>query len=163
MMEKQEKIIRQFFSDRERKKGDSPSELKPREGEKYILGWQMKTDDGHAYYELFQMGDVLYFTASTKTLADKDEHKILQLLNWLNGWSHYGIFTYAPKQKTVLYEQTHFCRFFEYTVEEINDFYRSMIKRLHVYHRSADDVFNNEVDIETAVDLANEVVKLISD
>ena len=103
----------------------------------------------------------MYFTADTRTLADNDEYKMLQLLNWLNGWSHYGIFTYSQQEKIVFYEQTHFCRFFEYTVEEINDFYRQMIKRISIYKLSADDVFNNGTDIEKAVDMASDVVKKI--
>jgi len=161
-MEKQERIVRQFFSDLKSKNGVSPVEQAPRDGEKYLFSWRMKSDKGEAIYELFQMGDCLYFTARTQTQADNDEFRILKLLNWLNGWSHYGIFTYAPKQKTVLYEQTHFCRLFEYTVEEIYSFYVQSIRRVNVYHLSADDVFNNEVDIETAVDLANDVVRHIS-
>ena len=158
-MEKQEKIIREFFSKIEEQQGQSPKELPPRSGEKYRFSWRAKGDEGKSYYELFQMGDCLYLTADTQTLADNDEYKMLQLLNWLNGWSHYGIFTYSPHQKMVCYEQTHFCRFFEYTVGEINDFYRQMNKRVTLYHLSADDVFNNGTDIEEAVDMANSVVK----
>ena len=160
-MEKQEKIIREFFSEMEQQQGQSPKELPPRAGEKYRFAWRAKGDEGKSYYELFQMGDCLYLTADTETLANNDELKMLQLLNWLNGWSHYGVFTYNPKKKMVLYEQTHFCRFFEYTVAEIDDFYHQMIKRMSVYYLSADDVFKNGTDIEKAVDMANDVVKML--
>ena len=111
-MEPQEKIIREFFSKIEEQQGQSPKELPPRSGEKYRFSWRAKGDEGKSYYELFQMGDCLYLTADIETLADNDEYKMLQLLNWLNGWSHYGIFTYTAHQKMVCYEQTHFCRFF---------------------------------------------------
>ena len=161
MIEKQEKIIRQFFDEMKERKGLYPKELPPRAGEKYRLTWKMKGDGGRSYYEMFQMGDCLYLTADTETLANNDELKMLQLLNWLNGWSHYGVFTYNPKKKMVLYEQTHFCRFFEYTVAEIDDFYHQMIKRMSVYRLSEDDVFNNGTDIEKAVDMANDVVKML--
>jgi hypothetical protein len=160
-MEKQEKIIREFFSKIEEKQEQSPKELPTRSGEKYRFGWRMKGDQGESTYELFQMGDCLYFTADTRTLANNDEYKMLQLLNWLNGWSHYGIFTYSQQEKIVLYEQTHFCRFFEYTVEEINDFYRQMIKRISIYKLSAEAVFNNGTDIEKAVDKASQVVRIL--
>jgi hypothetical protein len=162
MSDTQEKIIRQFFSNMKKEQGHSPEELPPRSGEKYRFGWGMEGDEGKSYYEIVQMGDCLYLTADTETLADNDEFKMLQLLNWLNGWSHYGIFTFSPNApggKRVCYEQTHFCRFFEYNIAEIDDFYRQMIKRMSVYHLSADDVFNNGTDIEKAVDTANEVVK----
>jgi len=161
-MEKQEKIIRQFFSEMEKEQGKSQKELPPRAGEKYRLGWRMEGDGGKSYYELFQMGDCLYLIADTETLADNDEFKMLQLLNWLNGWSHYGIFTYSPNApggKRVSYEQTHFCRFFEYNVAEIRDFYHQAIKRISVYYLSADAVFNHGMDIEKAVDVANQSVK----
>ena len=158
-VQKQEKLIREFFSKMEEQQGQSPKELPPRSGEKYRFSWRAKGDEGKSSYELFQMGDCLYLTADTQTLADNDEYKMLQLLNWLNGWSHYGIFTYSPHQKMVCYEQTHFCRYFEYTVGEIYDFYRQMNKRVTLYHLSADDVFNNGTDIEAAVDIANGVVQ----
>ena len=161
-MKKQEKIIRQFFSEMEKRQGQFPKELPPRSGEEYRFAWKMAGDEGQSYYELFQIGDCLYLTAETETLADNDEFKMLQLLNWLNGWSHYGIFTYAPEApggKRVAYEQTHFCRFFEYTVAEIDDFFHQMIKRMSVYHLSADNVFNNGTNIEKAVDMANDVVR----
>ena len=84
---------------------------------------------------------------------------MLQLLNWLNGWSHYGVFTYNPEKKMVLYEQTHFCRFFEYTVSEIDDFYRQMIKRMGIYYLSADSVFREGMNVEKAVEMARKVVE----
>jgi hypothetical protein len=161
-MEPQEKIIRQFFSEMEKQTGQSPKELSSRADEKYRFSWKMAGDQGQSYCELTQIGDCLYLTADTQTLANNDEFKMLQLLNWLNGWSHYGIFTFSPNApggKTVAYEQTHFCRFFEYTVEEIGDFFHQMINRMSIYHLSADDVFNNGTDIEKAVDRANSVVK----
>jgi hypothetical protein len=158
-MEPQEKIIRDFFSGMEEQQGQSPKEMPPRSGEKYRFAWRAKGDEGKSYYEIFQMGDCLYLTADIQTLADNDEYQMLQLLNWLNGWSHYGIFTHAPHQKLVCYEQTHFCRYFEYTVEEIDDFYRQMNKRVALYHLSADDIFNNGTDIEAAVDMAREIVE----
>jgi hypothetical protein len=157
-MDKQEKIIRQFISDFEKRQGSAPREVDPTNGEKYLFVWRMKSDKGEALYELFQLGDCLYFTARTETLADNDEFRMLKLLNWLNGWSHYGIFTYAPHQKIVLFEQTHFCRFFEYSVDEIHHFHRQTMKRVSTYHLSADDIFNNGIDMKTAVDLANDVV-----
>ena len=158
-MEKQEEIIRQFFDALKESQGQSPKELPPREGEKYRFAWKMEGDEGNSYYEMFQMGDCLYLTADTETYADNDEFKMLQLLNWLNGWSHYGIFTHSPKDKKVLYEQTHFCRYFEYNVHEIDVFYRQMIKRMSIYYLSADSVFNDETDIEKAVDMARKVVE----
>ena len=161
-MEKQEKIIREFFSVMEKQQGQSPKELPPRAGEKYRFSWKMAGDQGQSYYELTQIGDCLYLTADTQTLANNDEFKMLQLLNWLNGWSHYGIFTYspnAPGRSRVSYEQTHFCRFFEYNVAEIRDFYHQTIKRISVYYLSADAVFNHGMDIEKAVDIANRSVK----
>ena len=160
-MEKQEKIIRQYFAGIKDRQGKSPKELTPRAGEKYRFAWRAKGDEGKSYYELFQMGACLYLTADTETLVNNDELKMLQLLNWLNGWSHYGVFTYNPEKKIVCYEQTHFCRFFEYTVAEIDDFYHQMIKRMSVYYLSADDVFKNGTDIEKAVDMANDVVKML--
>ena len=107
------------------------------------------------------MGDCLYLTADSETLADNDELKMLQLLNWLNGWSHYGIFTYNQQGKMVQYEQTHFCRFFEYTVAEIADFYNQMLKRMSMYYLSADSVFRGKTDIEEAVDMAKKTVETI--
>ena len=161
MIEKQEKIIRQFFDEMKERKGLYPKELPPRAGEKYRLTWKLKGDEGRSYYEIFQMGDCLYLTADSETLADNDELKMLQLLNWLNGWSHYGIFTYNPQRKMVLYEQTHFCRFFEYTVAEIADFYNQMLKRMSMYYLSADSVFRGKTDIEEAVDMAKKMVETI--
>ena len=161
-MPKQKEVVQKFFHQLMEQQGQSPQELPPRDGEKYRFAWGMEGDEGKSYYELFQMGDCLYLTADTETLADNDEFKMLQLLNWLNGWSHYGIFTYAsdaPEGKRVSYEQTHFCRFFEYTVAEIEDFYHQMIKRMSVYYLSADSVFNNGTNIEIAVDTANNVVR----
>ena len=95
-METQETTVRQFFNGMEKRQKQSPKELPPRAGEKYRFAWKMKGDRAKSYYELFQMGDCLYLTADTETLADNDQYKMLQLLNWLNGWSHYGIFTYSP-------------------------------------------------------------------
>ena len=158
-MEKQEKIIREFFSKIEEKQEQSPKELPPRSGEKYRFAWKMEGDQGDRHTNFSRWSDY-YLTADTQTF-DNDEYKMLQLLNWLNGWSHYGIFTYSQQEKIVFYEQTHFCRFFEYTVEEINDFYRQMIKRISIYKLTADDVFNNGTDIEKAVDMASDVVKKI--
>ena len=158
-MEKQEKIIRQYFAGIKDRQGKSPKELTPRAGEKYRFAWKMKGDGGKSYYEMFQMGDCLYLTADTETLADNDEYKMLQLLNWLNGWSHYGVFTYSPERKMVLYEQTHFCRFFEYTVSEIDDFYQQMIKRMGIYYLSADSVFREGMNVEKAVEMARKVVE----
>ena len=158
-MHKQEKIIRDFLSDIKETQGQFPKELAPRAGEKYRFAWRAKGDEGKSYYELFQMGDCLYLTADIQTLADNDEYQMLRLLNWLNGWSHYGIFTYSPPQKLVCYEQTHFCRYFEYTVGEIYDFYRQMNKRVAIFYLSADDVFNNGTDIEAAVDMARDIVE----
>ena len=62
----------------------------------------------------------------------------------------------------VLYEQTHFCRFFEYTVAEIDDFYRQMIKRMGIYYLSADSVFRDGMDIQKAVGMAKKVVETIN-
>ena len=45
-MEKQEKIIREFFSKIEEKQEQSPKELPTRSGEKYRFGWRMKGDQG---------------------------------------------------------------------------------------------------------------------
>ena len=161
MPQKQEIIIREFFSKIEGQQRQSPKELPPRSGEKYRFAWKMAGDEGQSSYELFQMGDCLYLTADTETLANNDELKMLQLLNWLNGWSHYGIFTYNPQKKMVLYEQTHFCRFFEYTVAEIADFYNQMLKRMSMYYLSADSVFRGKTDIEEAVDMAKKTVETI--
>ena len=161
-MTKQKEVVQKFFQQMLERHGQAPQELPPRDGEKYRFAWGMQGDEGKSYYELFQMGDCLYLTADTETLADNDEFKMLQLLNWLNGWSHYGVFTYAsdaPEGKRVSYEQTHFCRFFEYTVTEIEDFYHQMIKRMSVYYLSADNVFNHGTNIEKAVDTANDVVR----
>ena len=156
-MEPQEIIIREFFSKLKRL---SPKELSPRSGEKYRFSW--KGDNGRSYCEMFQMGDCLYLTADTETSADNDEFQMLQLLNELNGWSHYGIFTFNPKNKLVLYEQTHFCRYFEYTLPEIHDFYHQMVKRMGMYYLSANSVFRGtETDIEKAVDLAKNVIETI--
>ena len=53
-MEKQEKIIREFFSNIEEQQGQSPKELTPRAGEKYRFSWRAKGDEGKSYYELFR-------------------------------------------------------------------------------------------------------------
>ena len=45
-MEKQEEIVRQFFAEMEKKQGQSPKELSPRDGEKYRFTWQMSGDEG---------------------------------------------------------------------------------------------------------------------
>ena len=161
-MTKQKEVVQKFFQQMVERQGQAPQELPPRDGEKYRFAWGMQGDEGKSYYELFQMGDCLYLTAETETLADNDELRMLQLLNWLNGWSHYGIFTYATNAlggKVVSYEQTHFCRFFEYTIAEIEDFYHQTIKRMSVYYLSADNVFNNGTNIEKAVGIANDIVR----
>ena len=160
-MEKQEEIVRQFFAEMEKKQGQSPKELSPRDGEKYRFTWQMSGGEGKSYYEMFQMGDCLYLTADAETSAEYDELKMLQLLNWLNGWSHYGTFTYDPSSNLVLYEQTHFCRYFEYNVHEIDDFFKQMIKRMSIYFLSADTVTKGETDVGKAVDMAMQVVETL--
>jgi hypothetical protein len=161
IMEKQEQVVREFSTKISDLRTGSLTELAPRSGEKYRFAWRMEGVEGKTYYELFQMGACLYFTAETETFDDNDELKMLQLLNWLNGWSHYGIFTNAPRQKRVFYEQTHFCRFSEYSIEEVNDYCQQMIKRMSIYYLSADLVFKGGVDIEEAVDKARRIVRTL--
>ena len=82
--------------------GGTPAELKPNVGEKFRFGWRTKD----ALYELFQLGDCLYFCGATEKHSGEDERKILELLNWLNGWSHYGTFTLCYGPKKVSLEQS---------------------------------------------------------
>ena len=53
--------------------------------------------------------------------------------------------------KTIMYEQTHFCRQFCYSKEEIYDFIYGMTKRMGLYYQSADLIFNNNIPIVEAV------------
>ena len=57
----------------EKQQGQSPKELPPRSGEKYRFAWKMEGDNGQSSYVLFQMGDCLYLTADTETLAENME------------------------------------------------------------------------------------------
>jgi len=159
IMEKQEQIVREFSTKISDLRTGSLTELAPRSGEKYRFAWRMEGDEGKTYYEIFQIGVCLYFTAETEILDDHDELKMLQLLNWLNGWSYYGIFTNAPRLKKVFYEQTHFCRFFEYSMEEISDYCQQMITRMSIYYLSSNLVFKRGSEIEEAVDKARRVVR----
>ena len=78
-MEKQEQLVREFSTKISDLRTGSLTELAPRSGEKYRFAWGMEGDEGKSYYELFQMGDCLYLTADTETLADNDEFKRLHL------------------------------------------------------------------------------------
>ena len=160
-MEKQEKIIRQFIIELEKGQREFPKELPPRDGEKYLFKKQMTGYDEKSYYEIFQMGDCLYFTGVQEISHQHDELTTLQLINWLNGWSHYGIFSLHSSNNYILYEQTHFCRFFEYTIAEITDFYNQMLRRTSMYTLSADLVFNKKIKIEEAVDMATKTIGAI--
>lgn len=130
--------------------GGIPAELKPNEGEKFRFGWRTKD----TLYELFQLGDCLYFCGATEKHSGEDEKKILELLNWLNGWSHYGTFTLCYRPKTVSLEQTHFA-YSDYKFEELFSFLDQFMKRMTLYYLSSDMVFEENIPFEDAVDKAS--------
>ena len=130
--------------------GGTPAELKPNEGEKFRFGWRTKD----TLYELFQLGDCLYFCGATEKHSGEDEKKILELLNWLNGWSHYGTFTLCYRPKTVSLEQTHFA-YSDYKFEELFSFLDQFMKRMTLYYLSSDMVFEENIPFEDAVDKAS--------
>ena len=152
-MIEQQKILLDLFKLMEKKDGFIPKEYKPRQDELYRYCWKVKNVH-ETDFEIVQINECLYFTADTKSFAKNDELKILQLLNYLNGWSYYGIFTYSSLHKTIMYEQTHFCRQFCYSKEEIYDFIFGMTKRMGLYYQSADLIFNNNIPIVEAVNNA---------
>ena len=130
--------------------GGAPTELKPNVGEKFRFGWMTRDD----YYELFQLGDCLYLCGATEKNAEKDENKLFELINWLNGWSHYGTFTLCYNPKKVSLEQTHFA-YSDYKFEELFSFYDQLMKRMTIYYLSSDMVFEENIPFEEAVDKAN--------
>ena len=134
----------------EKKDGFIPKEYEPRPDELYRYCWKIKNVH-ETDFEIVQINECLYLTAETKIFGKQDELKILQLLNYLNGWSHYGIFTHSSEYKTIMFEQTHFCRKFCYSKEEIYDFIIGMTKRVALYYESADLIFNNNTPIVEAV------------
>ncbi len=75
----------------------------------------------------------------------------MQLLSYLNGWSHYGIFTYSSENQNNMYEQTHFCRNFCYKKEEVYDFIIGMTNRMVFFYQSADLAFSQNIPVNEAV------------
>ena len=88
-MDKQLRNIKKLFDYLKERTGGAPTEINPRKGELFRFEWTTRGD----FYELFLMGDCLYLCGLTEKNGKKDRNKILELLNWLNGWSHYGTFT----------------------------------------------------------------------
>ena len=131
------------------KTGSSPTEKSPKEGESFRFEWIIRGD----FYELFLMGDCLYLCGLTEKNAERDQQKLLELLNWLNGWSHYGTFTLFCDTKKISLEQTHFA-YSNYKVEELLSFYDQLMKRMTIYYLSSDMVFEEDIPFEEAVDKA---------
>ena len=125
----------------EKKDGFIPKEYEPRPDELYRYCWKVKNAH-ETDFEIVQINECLYLTAETKSFGKQDELKILQLL------------TYSSEHKTIMYEQTHFCRQFCYSKEEIYDFIYGMTKRIGLYYQSADLIFNNNIPIVEAVNNA---------
>jgi len=153
-MNEQQKNLIELFAVMSEQDGITPKELEPREKEIYRYAWRIKNLH-ETYFEIVQIGKCLYFTAETKSYSENEELKILQLLNHLNGWTHYGIFTYSEEEKLIMYEQTHFCRKFCYDKNDVYDFIIGMTKRIGLFYTSADLVFNQGMPIPTAVNNAN--------
>ena len=142
--------VKKLFDYLEEKTGGSPSEKSPKEGESFRFEWITRDD----FYELFLMGDCLYLCGLTEKNAKRDQHKLLELLNWLNGWSHYGTFTFFFRDpKKISLEQTHFA-YSDYKFEELFSFYDQLMKRMTIYYLSSDMVFEEDIPFEEAVDKA---------
>ena len=146
----QQIVLLELFELMKEHDGFTPKEFKPRADELYRYCWKVKKEH-ETIFEIVQINQCLYLTADTKSFADKDELKLLQLLNYLNGWSHYGIFTYSSKNQNIMYEQTHFCRNFCYAKEEIYDFIIGMTSRIVLFYQSADLVFSQNIPVNEAV------------
>jgi len=153
-MNEQQKILIDLFAMMNEQDGFAPNELKPEEREIYKYGWRVKNLH-ETYFEIAQIDNVLYLIAETKSYSENEELKILQLLNHLNGWSHYGIFTYSEETKRIMIEQTHFCRKFCYDKNEVYDFIIGMTKKMGLFYTSADLVFNQGMSFTTAVHNSN--------
>ena len=50
-----------------------------------------------------------------------------------------------------MYEQTHFCRNFCYTKEEVYDFIIGMTNRMVLFYQSADLAFSQKIPVNEAV------------
>ncbi len=148
-MESQEKNIRQLFSHLKERMGGLPLEEKNFSDQKYRFCWITNAD----IYEVFQIGDCLYFCAATEKNVEVDELTLLKLLNWLNGYSYYGTFTFAKSLKKVSLEQTHFT-YSEYELSVLLSFFDNMYKRMTLYYLSSDLVFKEGMEVEDAVDKA---------
>ena len=99
------------------------------------------------------MGDCLYLCGLTEKNSERNQQKLLELLNWLNGWSHYGTFTLFRDPKKISLEQTHFA-YSDYKVDELFSFYEHLMKRMTIYYLSSDMVFEEHIPFEEAVDKA---------
>ena len=79
--------------------GGTPAEIKPNEGEKFRFGWRTKD----ALYELFQLGDCLYFCGATEKHSGEDEKKVLELLIQLLSLLQIVLLYFLVLQKLLLY------------------------------------------------------------
>jgi len=141
--------VKKLFDYLKERTGVSPTEKSPKEGETFRFEWTTRGD----FYELFLMGDCLYFCGLTEKNSERNQQKLLELLNWLNGWSHYGTFTLFRDPKKISLEQTHFA-YSDYKVEELFSFYDQLMKRMTIYYLSSDMVFEEDIPFEEAVDKA---------
>ena len=57
-------------------------------------------------------------------------------------------------ESTISLEQTHFCMYHTYSIEELNHFMFGLYQRIHVYRFSIENLLEKEMSIQDAVENA---------
>jgi hypothetical protein len=147
----QTQIIQDFFQQMSKEGGQCPTKV---DSEKNLLHyrWRLTTDKENSIFELMQSRTFIEIRTVTLRYKDDDRTKLLNLLNGLNAFSHFGTFTLTDL--FICLESNHFYYENSYTREEIAYCITGIISRLSLFYLCGDYVFNQNFQIELAINKA---------
>ena len=121
----------------------------PGEGESFHYKWM--SEPNNTAVQFYQQKETIYWVAYYHSGLKIEENLHLKLLNYLNGWTHNGTFMLLLDknigESTISLEQTHFCMYHTYSLEELNHFMFGLYQRIHVYRFSIENLLEKEMSI----------------
>ena len=157
-MDKQKKIIRDFFNKMQTENGIAIENIET-ENSICCHRWQLTTDKENSVWELKQLPrHILIKTLSLKFEKFPSE-KIIPLLNRMNYVNHKGTFFLGTKGDINL-ESSYFYRNHFYVEEELALFITEMIDHLSLFYLFGENCLKNNLEMEEALKTSIEFLKV---
>ena len=156
VIDKQQKIIRNFIKKMKNEVGNSPIEIKT----KAICGftWKLTTDEKSTFI-LTQHVNHIVISVYTSTFLEKDKNNLLILCNALNGFSFCGDLTISDN--SIVLKNTNFYKLNTFSIEEIAYLIDKVFDWFTLYVVSGAYYFDEKLSVDEAIKKAITSLKKI--